>query len=132
LPPQQSNPTDADIINRITDQVQQDYGVKPKPGNVPSPPEVRMTKQIVILGNEIVTLGNQFTRLENIVKTQSIKTDDVLKLITEPASSAKGGYLVAYWIVGVVVVLSILSLGLLLLVVVVIAIIRKARETING
>ena len=86
-----------------------------------------MTKQIVILGNQIVALGNQFTKLENIAKTQATKTDDVLKLITEPASSAQGGYLVAYWIVGGLTLLAVLFFGLLLFVGAVIAIVKKLR-----
>lgn len=127
MSPPQSNPTDADIINRITDQVQQDYGARPKPGSAPNPAEVRLTKQIVILTNEIVALGNQFTRLESLVKTQAIKADDALKLITEPASSAQGGYLVAYWIAGGITLLAVFFVGFLLFVGVVMVIAKKIR-----
>jgi len=115
LSPPQSNPTDADIINRITDQVQKNYGVRPKPGNLPNPAEVRLTKQIVILGNQVVTLGDQFARLEKIVAN------------SKPASPVKAGYSFVYWIAGGIVLLAVLFVGFLLFVGVVIVIVKKIR-----
>jgi len=121
LPPRQSSPTDADIIARITDQVQQDYGVKPKPGNVPSPPEVRMTKQIVIL-------GNQLTRLEKIVATQAVKTDNFFKLITsKPSAPTKADQSAVYWVAGGVLLLMVLFGVVLFLSAIVFAIVNKLR-----
>ena len=95
---------------------------------------------MVILGNQIVALGNQSTRLEKIVTTQAIKTDEVLKLMaSKPASPpvqlgppVQVDYSAVYWIVGGLVLLALFLVGFLLFVGVVVAIFRKSREARNG
>ena len=95
--------------------------MRPKPGNAPLPVEVRLTKQIVILGNQIA-------RLEKIVKTQAIKTEEALKLMSsKSAVSMKADYSVAYWIVGGLSLLAILFGVVLLLSAIAIAIYKKIR-----
>ena len=101
--------------------MQQDYGARPKPGNAPNPAEVRMTKQIVIL-------GNQLTRLEKIVSTQAVKTDNFFKLMTsKPATLKQANHSVAYWIAGGVALLLVLFVVFLLSVGIAIAVYKKIR-----
>lgn len=89
-----------------------------------------MTKQIVIL-------GNQLARLEKIVTTQAIKTDNVFKMmmskpaVLKPSASKQTSYSATYWIAGGLILLALLFVGFLLFVGVVIAIIKKFRGAKN-
>ena len=101
--------------------MQQDYGVRPKPGNVPNPAEVRMTKQIVILGSQIA-------RLEKIVATQAVKTDNFFKLMTsKPAAPTKADQSAVYWVAGGVLLLMVFLIGFILFVGIAIVTVKKLR-----